>query len=413
MIRRYNFKKANWDNFKTQLDTEINKITPIPENYGQFSNLVKNISKQNIPRGCRTQYIPGMGKENKELLENYINQFNNDPFAEETIITGESLVEKLSEARREKWRSLISETDMTQNSSKAWRMLRNLGNDPKNAESHINVTSNEIAHQLLKNEKCPGIKKVKPKIGNEPTNEANLLHTPFTLEELDVAMARMKEKKAPGVDEIRTEHIKNFGQQTKRWLLELYNNCIKCVKILIIWRKSRIIALIKPGKQPTEAKNFRPISLLCHTYKLLERLILNRINDIVDKSLINEQAGFRGGKSCTGRILNLTENIENGYEKKLMTGAVFIDLTAAYDTINHRILFKKMYEITSDYNLMSFIAEMLRNRRYFVELQGKKSRWRTQKNELAPLLFNIYTNDQPTPLETQRFIYADDLALTA
>jgi hypothetical protein len=96
----------------------------------------------------------------------------------------------------------------------------------------------------------------------------------------------------------------------------LYNNCIKCVKIPIIWRKSRIIALIKPGKQPTEAKHFRPISLLCHTYKLLERLILNRINDIVDKSLINEQAGFRKGKSCTGQILNLTQNIENGYEKK-------------------------------------------------------------------------------------------------
>jgi len=195
MIRCYNFKKANWDNFKTQLDTKINKIIPIPENYGQFSNLVKNISKQNIPRGCRTRYIPGMGKENKELLENYINQFNNDPFAEETIITGESLVEKLSEAQREKWRSLISKTNMTQNSSKAWRMLRNLGNDPKNAESHINVTLNEIAHQLLKNGKCPGIKKVKPKIGREPTNEANLLQTPFTLEELDVAMARIKEKK--------------------------------------------------------------------------------------------------------------------------------------------------------------------------------------------------------------------------
>jgi len=57
---------------------------------------------------------------------------------------------------------------------------------------------------------------VKPKIVREPTNETNILHTPFTLEELNVAMARMKEKKAPGLDEIRTEQIKNFGQQTKR-----------------------------------------------------------------------------------------------------------------------------------------------------------------------------------------------------
>jgi len=64
MIRRYNFKKANWENFKTQLDTEINKITPIPENYGQFTKLVKYVPTQNIPRGCRTQYIPEMRKEN-------------------------------------------------------------------------------------------------------------------------------------------------------------------------------------------------------------------------------------------------------------------------------------------------------------------------------------------------------------
>jgi hypothetical protein len=63
-----------------------------------------------------------MEKESKELLEDYIRQYNNDPFSEETIITGEFLTGKLSEARREKWRLLISEINMTKNSSKAWRM---------------------------------------------------------------------------------------------------------------------------------------------------------------------------------------------------------------------------------------------------------------------------------------------------
>lgn len=84
------------------MDTEINKTTSIPENDGHFTKLVKNISKQNIPR-CRTQYIPGMRKENKELLKDYISQFNNDFFAEEeTITTGESLMAKLSEVQLEK-----------------------------------------------------------------------------------------------------------------------------------------------------------------------------------------------------------------------------------------------------------------------------------------------------------------------
>lgn len=58
----------------------------------------------------------------------------------------------------------------------------------------------------------------------------------------------------------------------------------------------------------------------------------------MDKSLISYQTSFIVGKLCTGQILNLTQNIENEYEKKLVTGAVFIDLSAAYDTIYHRIL---------------------------------------------------------------------------
>lgn len=68
MIRRYNFKKANWKRFMTQLDDKINKIIPMPKNDGQFTNLLKDISKQNIPVGCRTQFILEMEKKSKELL---------------------------------------------------------------------------------------------------------------------------------------------------------------------------------------------------------------------------------------------------------------------------------------------------------------------------------------------------------
>jgi len=93
----------------------------------------------------------------------------------------------------------------------------------------------------------------------------------------------------------------------------------------------------------------------------------------VDKSLINEQIGLRGGKTCTEQILNLTQSIEDGYKRKLVIGTVFRDLTAANDTNNHRILFKNMYKIISDHNLIAFIGEMIRNRRYFVEPQGIKS----------------------------------------
>ena len=169
------------------------------------------------------------------------------------------------------------------------------------------------------------------------------------------------------------------------------------------------MALLKPGKDPSVAKSFRPISLLCHTYKLFERLILNRIAEHVDAKLIPEQAGFRPGKSCTSQLLNLTEHIEDGYEKRLITGAVFVDLSAAYDTVNmHRRLLSKVLEMTGDVQLTDLIRTMLENRRVFVVLNGKKSRWRRQRNGLphgsvlAPMLFNIYTNDQPIQWHTPR-----------
>ena len=160
------------------------------------------------------------------------------------------------------------------------------------------------------------------------------------------------------------------------------------------------MALRKPGKDPSVANSFRPLSLLCHTYKLSERLILNRIAEHVDAKLIPEQAGFRPGKSCTSQLLNLTEHIEDGYEKRLTTGAVFVDLSAAYDTVNHRRLLSKVLEMTGDV-LTDLIRTLLESRRFFVVLNEKKSRWRRQRNGLpqgsvlAPMLFNIYTNDQP------------------
>ena len=112
------------------------------------------------------------------------------------------------------------------------------------------------------------------------------------------------------------------------------------------------MALLKPGKDPSVAKSFRPISLLCHTYKMFERLILNRIAEHVDAKLIPEQAGFRPGKPCTCQLLNLTEHIEDGYEKRLITGAVFEDLSAAYDTGNH---LSSNYVRTSYYLLTTYL----------------------------------------------------------
>ena len=78
-----------------------------------------------------------------------------------------------------------------------------------------------------------------------------------------------------------------------------------------------------------------------------------------------------------------------------MTGAVFVDLSAAYDTVNHRILMTKIHQMTDDKAITTLLGTLLKNSL-------------PQGSVLAPLLYNIYTNDQPTDEKTSRFIYADD-----
>ena len=122
----------------------------------------------------------------------------------------------------------------------------------------------------------------------------------------------------------------------------------------------------------------------------------------------------QGSVEVGARVSNrkaLTTYIENGFQRNLKTGAVFLDLTAAYDTIWHTGL---LVELTG--SLPSWFVSagelLLRNRCFRAHMGDKTSAWRTQKNGLpqgsvfAPTLFNLYTNDLPVTL-CRRFAYAE------
>ena len=147
----------------------------------------------------------------------------------------------------------------------------------------------------------------------------------------------------------------------KSWLRDFLSSCLRRLKIPKIWRRALVIAIPKPMKPVGDPKSYRPISLLCVPYKILERLIYARVESLIDPLLPKEQAGFRHGKSTVDQVVLLTHNIEDSFDAKKKAGAVFFDLTAAYDTIWHRDLTCKLLKLLPDKHMVRIIMELFRN----------------------------------------------------
>ena len=203
----------------------------------------------------------------------------------------------------------------------------------------------------------------------------------------------------------------------KSWLRDFISSCLRRLKIPKIWRRALVVAIPKPGKPVGDPKSYRLISLLCVLYKILERLIYARVEPLTDSLLPKEQSGYRRKKSIVDQVVLLTQNIEDSFEAKKKGGAVFVNLTAAYDTVWHRGITCKLLRLLPDKHMVKMIMELVRNRSFTLTTgDSNQSRLRRLKNAvsqrsvLAPLLFNIYTYDLSSMI-SRKFSYADDLAL--
>ena len=142
-----------------------------------------------------------------------------------------------------------------------------------------------------------------------------------------------------------------------------------------------MVAIPKPAKPVGDPNSYRPISLICVSYKILKRLIYARVEPLIDPLLPKEQGGFRCGKSTVDQVVLLTQNIEDFFEAEQKAGAVFVNLTVVYVTVSHRGLTCKLLSLLPDKHIIGMIMELVRNRSFTLTTgDSKQSKLRRLKN---------------------------------
>ena len=252
------------------------------------------------------------------------------------------------------------------------------------------------------------LRKIRQK-SNDPT--INIIAT-----QTAKAIKRSKNSKALGPDIIAPIMLKHLGPADLSFLTDLFNNVVNQAIIPPPWKVGRIIPILKPNMPKDEGTSFCPISLLSPPAKILETIALEPLNQSI--TLAPHQHGFRNSRSTITALQEVVDHVTTGLncgKHADRTVLVAVDLSKAFDTVNHELLLNDIAELPLNSNLKRFLFSYLRGRSTYVELRGKKSSQKKMKQGISQggvhstLLFNLYMSKMPTPpTEVKLVTYPDD-----
>ena len=228
----------------------------------------------------------------------------------------------------------------------------------------------------------------------------------------------LKIKKAPGPDGINGNMLKLQPEKTADCLNIVFNESLRLGRVPTRWKEANVVPLHKKGDR-TVPGNYRPISLTSIPCKIMEHIILHKLNSELDQIISTSQHGFRAGLSCETQLTSTIHSIAKALDRKVPTHALILDFKKAFDKVPHMFLINKLERYNLSPFLVDWIKHFLTGRTQRVTIKGVNSESRCvtsgvpQGSVLGPRLFLLYINDLSECVDCNISLFADDTIVYA